>query len=117
MINSQFRYIIILLFSVFISSISQVFLKKATQKQYNSHLKEYLNPLVIFSYFLFFGTTFLTIFAYRGLSLSTGPILEATSYIYITVFGKIFFNEIITKKKIIALVFIICGIVVYALWG
>lgn len=36
----------ILLFSVFISSVSQILLKKAADRTYESSLKEYLNPLV-----------------------------------------------------------------------
>ena len=35
----------ILLFSVFISSVSQILLKKAANRTYESPLKEYLNPL------------------------------------------------------------------------
>ena len=41
-------YIGIYLLGVLISSISQVLLKKAALRTYDSPLKEYLNPLVIF---------------------------------------------------------------------
>ena len=41
----------ILLFSVFISSVSQILLKKAADRTYESSLKEYLNPLVIGIFF------------------------------------------------------------------
>ena len=44
----------ILLFSVFISSVSQILLKKAADRTYESSLKEYLNPLVIGAYGMFF---------------------------------------------------------------
>lgn len=53
-------------------------------KQYESKIKEYMNPLVIIAYIMFVGTTFLSIIAYKGIPLSMGPILEATSYIYVT---------------------------------
>ena len=43
--------------------------------------------MVIFAHAMFVGTTFLSIIAYRGIPLSMGPILEATSYIYVTIFG------------------------------
>ena len=72
-------------------------------KHYENHLKEYLNPMVIFAYAMFVGTTFLSIIAYRGIPLSMGPILEATSYIYVTIFGVKIFHERLNKKKIIAL--------------
>ena len=109
------RYAALLLLGVFISSISQVMLKKSALKTYDSKIKEYLNPLVIVAYILFVGTTFLSIFAYRGIPLSMGPILEATSYIYVTIFGIVFFKEKMSKKKWIALVLIITGIALYSI--
>ena len=108
-------YSAILLISVFISSVSQVILKKAALKQYDSTLKSYLNFPVIFAYVLFFLTTVITIFAYKVVPLSFGPVLESTSYIYVTAFGALFFKERVTAKKVIALALIIAGIAVYAL--
>lgn len=110
-------YSLILLVGVFIAAISQVMLKKAALKKYTSPLQEYLNPLVIFAYILFVGTTFLSIWAYREVPLSMGPVLEATSYIYVTIFGVKIFGEHINKKKLLALALIIIGICVYALLG
>jgi len=108
-------YSLFLLVGVFISSISQVMLKKAALKTYSSKIKEYLNPLVIIAYVLFVGTTFLSILAYKGIPLSMGPVLEATSYIYVTIFGVKIFGEKINIGKILALVLIVGGIVVFAL--
>ena len=113
----QLRYACILLLGVFISAVSQVMLKKAAMRQYDSGLREYLNPLVIFAYVLFVGTTLLSILAYRGIPLSLGPVLEATSYLYVTFFGVVIFHEKLNRKKLVALVFIISGILVSALWG
>lgn len=110
-------YSCVLLLGVFISAISQVMLKKAAMKKHESVIKEYLNPLVIFAYVLFVGTTFLSILAYKGIPLSMGPILEATSYIYVTIFGVTIFKEKMNLKKVVALGMIIVGIVVYAIVG
>ena len=77
-------------------------------------MQEYLNPLVIFAYVIFVGTTFMSIIAYKGIPLSMGPILEATSYIYVTFFGVKIFKEKMSKKKYTALALIILGIVVYS---
>lgn len=107
----------LLLTGVFVSAISQVMLKKASMKKYDSPIKEYLNPLVIFAYILFVGTTFLSILAYRGIPLSLGPVLESTSYIYVTFFGVVVFKEKLTKKKLLALACIIGGILIYSLLG
>lgn len=110
-------YACVLLTGVFISAISQVMLKKAAQKTYDSKIKEYLNPLVIIAYILFVGTTFISILAYKGIPLSMGPILESTSYLYVTIFGVTIFKEKLNKRRVLALFFILCGIVVYSLWG
>ena len=110
-------YSCVLLLGVFISAISQVILKKASMKKHDSVIKEYFKPFVIFAYVLFVGTTFLSILAYKGIPLSMGPILEATSYIYVTIFGVTIFKEKMNSKKVVALGMIIVGIVVYAIAG
>lgn len=115
MTTTVLAYSGILLASVFISAISQVMLKKSALKTYDSPIKEYLNPLVIFAYALFVGTTLLSVIAYKGIPLSLGPVLESTAYVYVTVFGVLIFKERMTKGKLGALVLIIAGIVVYAL--
>lgn len=107
----------LLLLGTFLASISQVMLKKAALRPHKTKWEEYLNPLVIFAYGIFFATTFLSIFAYRGIPLSMGPVLEATSYFYVTFFGVTVFHETITPKKIFALALIVGGILVYSLLG
>lgn len=115
--DTTFFYAGLLLLGVFLSAISQLMLKKAALKQYPNKIREYLNPLVILAYTIFIGTTFLSICAYKGIPLSMGPVLEATSYIYVTVFGLTIFKEKLNLKKITGLILIVIGIVVYSLWG
>ena len=107
-------YACIMLLGVFISSVAQVLLKKAAQKQYDSVLEEYLNWPVITAYAIFFAATFLSIYAYKVVPLSMGPILEATGYIYVTIFGVTIFHEKLDRWKLIALALMIGGSVVYA---
>ena len=114
MTTTVLAYSGILLASVFISAVSQVMLKKSALKTYDSPIKEYLNPLVIFAYALFVGTTLLSVIAYKGIPLSLGPVLESTAYVYVTVFGVLIFKERMTRGKLGALALIIAGIVVYA---
>lgn len=108
-------YIGIFLLGVFVSAVSQVLLKKSAQREHGSALKEYLNPRVIFAYTLFVLTTLMTIYAYKGIPLSYGPILETTSYIFVTFFGVTIFHEKMGPKKILALALIIVGIIIYSL--
>ncbi len=103
-----------MLISVFISSLAQVLLKKEAIEEHENVIKEYVNPRVIIAYSVFLVATFITIYAYKGVPLSLGPILEATGYIYATVFGVKFFGEKVSKRKIVSLGLIIIGIVVFA---
>ena len=108
-------YSCVLLVGVFVSAISQVLLKKAAMKHYENHLKEYLNPMVIFAYAMFVGTTFLSIIAYRGIPLSMGPILGTTEYIFVALLSYWLLKEKIGKKKLIGLVTIIVGVLVFSI--
>ena len=67
----------ILVLGTFLSSVSQVMLKKSAMKTYASPLQEYLNPWVIGAYALFVLSTLMSVAAYRGLPLSMGPVLSA----------------------------------------
>lgn len=111
------KYAACLLAGVLISSVSQVLLKKSAMKQYDSLLQQYLNSYVAVAYTMFFASSLLTIFAYRKLPLSMGPVLEATSYIYVTVFGVTIFKEKMGMRNYLALALILAGIFVYARWG
>lgn len=108
-------YVLLFVFGVLISAVSQVLLKKSAISEHGSLAGEYLNPYVITSYALLIVTTVITVFAYRGIPLSYGPILETISYIFITFFGVTLFHETVSPKKIIALALIITGIVIYSL--
>ncbi|MEG0310887.1 MAG: EamA family transporter [Eubacterium sp.] len=114
MMNNTVLYTIIFLVSVFISSVSQIILKKSAQKKYENVLKEYLNPMVIGAYTIFLISTFLTTFAYKSVPLSFGPVLESTGYIYIAILGALILKEKMSKRKILGNGLIIIGIMVFA---
>ncbi len=111
------KYALILVVGTFISSISQVMLKKAAMKEYANVIREYLNPLVIFAYVLFFVSTLASLLAYKGIPLSMGPVLEGSAYIFVTLFGVTIFKEKLSTKKVIALLLILAGITVYGFLG
>lgn len=108
-------YICIFVAGVFISSVSQIMLKKSAGRTYPSKLKEYMNPLVAIAYILFFGCTFIGMYALKVVPLSMSPVLEASGYIFVAVLSRIFLKEKISKKKMLGLGVIICGILVYSL--
>lgn len=113
--GSIWGYALLNAFGVFVSAIAQVMLKKSAQEQHESVLGEYLNFRVIFAYTIFFSATLLSVLSYRGIPLSMGPLLDATGYLYVTIFGVTIFHEKMTKKRLAALALIVCGIAVYSL--
>ena len=107
----------VFLVSVFISSVSQILLKKSAGKTYDSKLREYLNPLVIIAYGMFFCSMLITMYCYRFVDVSAGPILESAGYVFVAILGYIFLKEKFTKKKVIGMVVLLCGIALFALGG
>lgn len=106
------KYALVMLFGTFIASCSQIVLKKSAEKEYPNKLAEYLNPMVICAYGVFFLASLCPVFAYKRVPLSLGPILEATGYIWVAILGKIFLQEKIGAKKATGLLVIIIGIVI-----
>ena len=110
----SFPHLAIFLGAVLLAALSQVLLKKAAMRQYDSVWREYLNPQVIFAYALFFLATLIDVVAYRRIPLS---LLEASAYLYMLVFGAFFFGERVTARKCFALALILGGIVLFTLAG
>ncbi len=108
-------YALVLIGGVFISSVSQILLKKSADREHGSFIREYLNPAVIISYSVFVIATFMSIYAYKGIPLSMGAILDSTGYIFVTVLSAVFLKEKPTIRKVTALCIIIAGIAVYSL--
>ncbi|MCR5602826.1 MAG: EamA family transporter [Lachnospiraceae bacterium] len=108
-------HVFIYVFSVFISSVSQIILKSSADMKYDNKLKEYLNPRVIIAYGIFFFATFVTVYAYKGIPLSVGPILETTGYLWISLLGYFILKEKISRRKLIGLVIVVAGIIISCL--
>ena len=108
-------YSLILLSSVFISSISQILLKKSAEISYPSKLREYLNPYVILGYGLFFGCTLLSMFALKVVPLSMSPIIESLGYIFVAILSFLFLKERFTKRQMLGTILIIMGVLIYSI--
>ena len=111
--NSITIHIFILFISVFISAFSQILLKKAALKSHKTVIQEYMNALVITAYGIYFIAVILDLIALRKVPISYIPIIEASNYIFIIAFSKIFLGEKLSKRKIIALLVILAGITIF----
>lgn len=108
-------HLTILVIALLISSFSQILLKKSAQKTYSSIIREYVNFYVICGYGMMFLSMFLTIFSYSGLDFTNVQIVEALGYVVVLILSYFFFKEKITKKKLVGMIFILGGIIVYYL--
>lgn len=113
--DEKILFSLIFIAGVFISSISQIILKKAAEKEYPNKIREYLNVRVIFAYIVFFAATLCSVLAFTKIPLSLGPILESSGYFFVAILSYIFLKEKISKLKMLGLAIIIIGIVIYAL--
>lgn len=115
--TSRLAHAAVLLFGVFVAAAAQVLLKKSASVPYKNKWKEYLNWRVAAGYGMMLASTLFSVYAYRVIPISLGGVLDASGYIFVTVFGVVFFHERVTKQRFIALVLIISGVLVYAVWG
>ena len=113
--ESKWFYGALILFSTFISAISQVMLKKAAVKKYDSRIQEYLNAPVICAYLIFILATVMTVYSYKGLEVSQGTLLETSSYIFIFIFDVLIFRQKMTGRKAAGAILIVTGILLTVL--
>lgn len=105
--------ILLLFISVFISSISQIILKKAANKEYSSFIKSYMNIRVIGAYCIFFAAVLIDLYAFKFVPVSFVPVIESTSYFFIIILSRIFLHEKLTLKQIIGISIIMLGVFLY----
>lgn len=107
------RYLLCMLISVSIASVSQILLKKGTLQKYDSVLKEYLNPWVIGGYGMLFLSMLLSVYAYSGVDFKNGPVIESLGNVFVPVLSWFVFGEKLSVRKIAGIFCIILGIMVF----
>ena len=113
--NKVLIYSGIYVLGVIISALAQILLKKSADIERENKLKEYLNFKTIFAYSIFFGATLCSVFAYKYVPLSMGPILGTTEYIFVAVLSYFLLKEKISRKKLIGLITIIVGVLIFSI--
>lgn len=88
--------------------------KSSTENKEKSRLGIF-DLKVIIAYIILVITMIMNIVSYKYVPYKIGPIINTLTYIFVIFFGKIFFNELITKNKLIGSAIIIIGIIIYNL--
>lgn len=108
-------YYAIMTLGVLIAGFSQVMLKRAALKTYDSFLGQYLNPLVVIAYLMFVVSTACSVFAYRMVPISLTPMWDAFGQVLVPVLAYLLLGERPNRKKLIGLATVIAGILIFAL--
>lgn len=107
------KYVVLLVVSVLVASVSQIILKMSASEEHKSVMKEYLNRKVIIGYGMMVLSTILTILAFRGLDYKNGPIIESLGYIFVMLLSNQILKEKITLKKVLGNALILVGIAIF----
>ncbi len=106
-------FFILALAGQLIASVSQMLLKKSSQKEYPSVIRQYLNILVIAGYAMLMVSMYVSIVCYGHMPYMYVVILEPIGYIMVMFLSRVIFKEKITKNKIFGMARIIMGILVF----
>lgn len=107
-------YKILVILSVFTAACAQMLLKKAATIKYPSLIRQYLNPWVIGGYTIMGLVMLVNIFAMsKGVQLKEVGIIESLSYLFVPCLSWMIFKERLTWQKILAIVIIMCGVIVF----
>lgn len=102
------------IFGIFSCSLSQLLLKKSANNEHKSNIYEFINPLVILSYGIFFCSLLINIWAMsRGLELKELAMIESLGYVFVPLLSYLVLKESVSKRTITAIVIILIGIIVF----
>ena len=101
---------------VAIAAGAQMLLKQGARQGYTPWWRQYVNPWVISGYAIMFASMVANIWSlHQGLLLKALSIIESMSYFFVPALSWLIFREPITRRKAIAIVVIIIGVIVFFL--
>lgn len=107
------NYYVLTIVIIVLTSAAHLFLKRGSVIAAGSGMRMYLHPLSLFSYLIFAIVAFLSITAMKGLDLKVFFALTSLTYICIPVLSFAFLKEPVTKNKLIGIIIISIGVVIF----
>lgn len=105
---------IIVVISVFSAACAQMLLKKGAQIQYDSFVRQYLNPWVIGGYMIMLICMIVNVFSmHKGVLMKELSIIESLSYLFVPTLSFFIFKERLSWRKVGAISVIILGVIVF----
>ena len=101
--------------SALITAVSQILLKLSANRKHDSAWREYLNPLVIIAYALFFGVLLLNVWIFTRVDYRFGVVINTLAMLLVMMLSKLILHERFTKRKCVGIGLLTAGIVVYTM--
>ena len=108
-------YMMILVVATVFSAFSQVLLKQSARREHANWIREYLNWRVITAYGISFAVLFANTYAYTGVDMRFGPVIDTFTYVFVMVFSFVLLKEKFTRGQLIGNLIIISGVLIYTL--
>ncbi len=108
-------YLAVLGIATIFSAFSQVLLKQSARREHRSWIYEYLNWRVITAYGIAFAVLFANTWAYTGVDMRFGPVIDTFTYVFVMIFSFVLLKEHFTKGQLIGNLIIIAGVLIYTL--
>jgi drug/metabolite transporter (DMT)-like permease len=108
-------FFLLILTIIILTSIGQVLLKIGSISSNNSLIKIFTHPASLVGYMIFAIVAYLSIDAIKEIELKFFFAVTSLTYIIVLFFSHIFLHEKITKYKIMGVILITVGVIVFNL--
>ncbi len=104
--------VFVMIAAAFVTAVSQILLKQSAMKEHGGLISQYLNVNVFLGYLLMMAALVMNIWAYRTVEYHLGPLLNASSYIFVLIMGKLILKERVSRKALMGNLLILIGILI-----
>lgn len=107
-------YKLLVILNVLVAASAQMLLKKGSSVEWGTFIRQYLNGWVIGGNGIMVLVMVVNIYAVsEGVQIKEVSIIEALSYLFVPMLSFFFFGERLSWKKIVAIGFIMVGIILF----
>jgi len=106
-------YYVLMLVVIVFTSVAHLLLKKGSETPSDSKMGMYTNPYSLTAYAVFAIVALLSIYAMKGFDLKVFFALNSLTYICIPVLSFIFLKESCTRNKLIGIIIISFGVIIF----
>ena len=111
------RSMLMVFFASVVGSFGAVFLKLGALRLDNKNVMSFVNSRLLIGVGLYLGSSVIYAMGLRGGQLSVLYPLVSLGYVFTLVWSKLFFNEPLTRYKVVGLLLILVGVALVGMGG